>query len=441
MSLSTTGLNRLKNGSGSHTIEHNSGLLVRCGAANTNQSHRIIGKTRLPHKGKQYPIYDVSLGIWGKDFTDKEQIINEWNKRKEWALENNCDIREYGKKRIADKTETFKEICDQYLKENPRNLKETSLRTTRDRLNQITKLLPEGILINQFEGEKGRKLILKYVIEPKINAENPSKYQAKRFRGVLKQIFNYALRYCKIKESEVPNLYLPFPFEDGITEKRRPHLQWNEFKEEFITALNENKCDGGTLTECSVKASLLMLSRVSSIVRLQWDWIKNVDPDSGEIHPVNAKNKKYISCFVIPPETKGLKRQKKKIDEGNAEPHYIPITTEMKKLLQKIKKITGNQKNVFWSPNAKGFINEETPNDHLRNLGFKARQCIHGFRHVATTSARNIGGLNIQMVSKTIGHLDQTGSISNYDLSLCIKERKEVLEWWNQELVNQGLEI
>ena len=160
MSLSTTGLNRLKNGSGSHTIEHNSGLLVRCGAANTNQSHRIIGKTRLPHKGKQYPIYDVSLGIWGKDFTDKEEIIKEWNKRKEWALENNCDVRDYGKKRIADKTETFKEVCDQYLKENPRNLKETSLRTTRDRLNQITKLLPEGILINQFEGEKGRKLIL-----------------------------------------------------------------------------------------------------------------------------------------------------------------------------------------------------------------------------------------------------------------------------------------
>ena len=45
------------------------------------------------------------------------------------------------------------------------------------------------------------------------------------------------------------------------------------------------------------------------------------------------------------------------------------------------------------------------------------------------------------MVSKTIGHLDQTGSISNYDLSLCIKERKEVLEWWNQELVNQGLKF
>ena len=81
----------------------------------------------------------------------------------------------------------------------------------------------------------------------------------------------------------------------GIKEKRRPHLQLNEFKEEIIPALNENKCDGGTLTECSVKASLLMLSRVSSIVRLQWDWIKNVDPDSGEIHPVNAKNKKYIS--------------------------------------------------------------------------------------------------------------------------------------------------
>ena len=83
---------------------------------------------------------------------------------------------------------------------------------------------------------------------------------------------------------------------------------------------------------------------------------------------------------------KRFKETEEKIDEGNAEPHYIPITREMQKLLQKIKRITGNQKNVFWSPNAKGFINEETPNDHLRNLGFKGRQCIHGFRHVATTS-------------------------------------------------------
>ena len=88
-----------------------------------------------------------------------------------------------------------------------------------------------------------------------------------------------------------------------------------------------------------------------------------------------------------------------------------------------------------------GLIKTTRNYSNLRNLGFKGRQCIHGFRHFSTTSARNIGGLNIQMVSKTIGHLDQTGSISKYDLSLCIKERKEVLEWWNQELVNQGLEI
>ena len=81
MSLSTTELNKLKNGSGTHRIEHNSGLLIRCGAAETNQSHRIIGKTRLPKKGKQYPIYDVSLGIWGKDFKDKEEVLNEWKKR------------------------------------------------------------------------------------------------------------------------------------------------------------------------------------------------------------------------------------------------------------------------------------------------------------------------------------------------------------------------
>ena len=74
MSLSTSELNKFKNGSGTHRIEHNSGLLIRCGTA-TIQSHRIIGKTRLPKKGKQYPIYDVSLGIWGKDIKDKEEVL------------------------------------------------------------------------------------------------------------------------------------------------------------------------------------------------------------------------------------------------------------------------------------------------------------------------------------------------------------------------------
>ena len=45
------------------------------------------------------------------------------------------------------------------------------------------------------------------------------------------------------------------------------------------------------------------------------------------------------------------------------------------------------------------------------------------------------------MISKTIGQLDQSGSIGNYDESLRLKERKEVLKWWNKELIKEGLKL
>ena len=169
-----------------------------------------------------------------------------------------------------------------------------------------------------------------------------------------------------------------------------------------------------------------MLSRVSSIVRLRWDWIETVDG---------------IDCFVVPPEIKGLKRRKTNIDRGNAIPHHIPITLEIQKLLKKIKKITGNQKYVFWSPNSAGHLSEETPNRRLENMDYKGKQCIHGFRHVATTAGGDLKQIDRQMISKTIGQIDKSGSISNYNESLRLKERKDVLRWWNKQLVREGLKI
>ena len=74
-------------------------------------------------------------------------------------------------------------------------------------------------------------------------------------------------------------------------------------------------------------------------------------------------------------------------------------------------------------------------------MGYQGRQCIHGFRHVATTAGGDFGSLDRQMISKAIGQLDQSGSIGNYDESLRLKERKKVLQWWNRELIKKGLKI
>ena len=277
--------------------------------------------------------------------------------------------------------------------------------------------------MNEFGGEEGRKLIYNHALKPKVNACR--KYQAKRFKILLGQVFKWALdEYSSLKSyDDLPTLERKFAFEKNIITSPRPHLEWGEFRKEFIPDLNK---DGNDLVGLSVKASLLMLSRVSSIVRLQWDWIETVNG---------------IECFVIPSEIKGLKRRKTNIDRCNAIPHHIPITVEIQKLLKKIKKITGNQKYVFWSPNSAWHLSEETPNRRLENMDYKGKQCIHGFRHVATTAGGDLKQIDRQMISKTIGQIDKSGSISNYDESLRLKERKDVLRWWNKQLVREGLKI
>jgi len=419
MTLSTEEIYQLPQDGRLHTIEKS--LHAKTGRSG-KQSTRIIGKTRIPYRGRGHQSYEVALGIWGKDYFRKEEIIVEWEKRKSWAIANNCRVTNYGK-RADNKAKSLEYIFKKYIAENPKLNNPYSLYNTENRLNQILNLLPDGALVNEFSGEMGRKKIYRYVIEPK---ENEGKNTtAKRYRGLLRQVFIWAFNKCLLDDASfLPSLDRPFPFEDRIVEKKRPHLKWIDFKSEFIPDLNKAKNDD--LVGLSVKASLLMLSRVSSIVRLEWNWLKEVDG---------------IKCFEIPPETKGVKRKYKKIMDQSAIPHHVPITSEMDIILQKLKKITGYQKYVFWSPNSKGHLCEETPNGRLRDMGYRGRQCIHGFRHVATTAGGDLKGINRQIISKTIGQLDQSGSIANYDESLRLMERKEVLEWWNKQLITEGLKI
>ena len=50
-------------------------------------------------------------------------------------------------------------VFQDYIQQNPENCKEESLYTSKNRLDQIIKLLPDGVLVNESGGEEGRKLI------------------------------------------------------------------------------------------------------------------------------------------------------------------------------------------------------------------------------------------------------------------------------------------
>ena len=68
--------------------------------------------------------------------------------------------------------------------------------------------------------------------------------------------------------------------------------------------------------------------------------------------------------------------------------HFIPHMPQLEVLMNNLWVINGHQEYVFWSANkgSNPYLSSQTPNDHLKNHGFKGKQDAHGFRHVVTNA-------------------------------------------------------
>ena len=383
------------------------------------QSKRFVGKTRIcSPSGK---LYAVPLGVWGKDFSSPEEVLRKWSEMKTWGKENNLDLRRYRDRlNIIKKEIPLSEVCDLFLQWKSEHVKLTTYTTTKNRLNQILRYLPEGILIDSFSGQDGKRFILEKVCRPSIGKGNP--YTAKRHRRLLNQVFDYAVDEGLLDPQKLPyRLDKAFPFERNIKSNPHPHLSWDVFRKEFIPVLNANPCNASRLTDLSTKALLMTLTRASVVVKMQWDWYDE-----------------ETNCWVIPSDTEGLKR---KLDDVSND-HYIPNTLQLNSLMNNLRAINGDQKYVFFSP-YKGnnpFLSKQTPNDHLINLGYQGKQDAHGFRHVAATALGEVG-FDEDMVSRCLGHLENKGVIKHYDFAKRLHKRKEIHECWNQLLIKEGLRI
>ena len=382
---------------------------------------RFVGMSRIGlSKGKRP--YKVPLGFWGDDFTKPSEVLRKWEEIKSWGLKNNCDLRKFGdRNNLRDKETTLNEVCDLFLQWKSGHVKPSTYTTIKNRLNQILRYLPDGILVDDFPGQDGRRFILERVCSPSIGKGHP--YTAKRHRRLLNEVFKYAVEQTLLHPDQLPyRLDLPYPFEKNIKSGSHPHLPWDQFRNEFIPILNANPCNASRLTELATKALMMTLTRASVVVSMEWDWYDQ-----------------RTNCWVIPSETEGLKR---KFDDVSND-HYIPNTPQLEVLMNNLHSINGNQKYVFFSP-YKGknpYLSKQTPNDHLINLKYQGKQDAHGFRHVATNALVDIARKDKEMVSRCLGHLNNEGAIGHYDFAKRLDERKEIHECWNQLLIDEGLRI
>ena len=387
---------------------------------------RFVGMSRigLP-KGKRP--YKVPLGFWGTDFKKPSEVLQKWEEMKRWGKENNCDLRKYGERLNLNKSETtLEEVFNKFYEWKKQHIKDSD-GTYRNRLNQILNYLPDGMLVDELAGYEGTQLIKEIVLNPSIAKGHPK--QAMRHRRFLNNIFDYAVADRLIHPDRIPfQLNKPFPFEANLPkEEPHPHLSWDECRSKLIPDLNQNHCNADRLVDLATKAVLLMPTRVSAVVSMEWSWL---DADK--------------KCWVIPADTTGVKRS----FGDTTNDHYIPHTPQLETLMNALYAINGKQKYIFFSPykGSNPYLSKQTPNDHLKNLGYgkngiRGKQDAHGFRHLATNTLVDEGGFDEKMVSRCLGHLHNDGAIGHYDFAERIQQRREIHEYWNQLLIKEGLRI
>ena len=401
------------------SVQKNSGLSLIV-ENEKNQCKRFEGLIR--HNKK---LIHVPLGVFGNDIKTQQHLnslLKTWDDIKDWVKTTGNHPKDYFRKDELLKSQvTLKELFDDFLEHYKVSRSNRTYVDRKNKFNQIIKFLGEETSVSDLEWDRGgRKKIRTFLKTIKSRGKH---YHTIRIRSLLNQCFQYGERNQLFTRGQNP-CSEPFDFESvGYEPKNNPSIKWEEVPELFEKI---NSSTNSIITLSSFKLYLLTCIRVSVIVSMKWDWINEEE-----------------NMIVVPPDTEGLKRILNRKNNSEYE-HYIPLTEEMKKILNTMKGISGNEEYVFWTPKCKKYPhqNPETINRFLHRLGYKDKLTGHGWRSVVVTSGQEVGGFERDIIKRQIGQTEhRSGSIGSYDKTQFLPERRKFLEWWSKELVNQGLKI
>ena len=407
------------------------GLIVIVESIKKGGGKYFAGRMRNPLTKKQT---EYSIGVFGEKPTqfDPEEAMEEWLKVKKWAYENMRDPNEFKRSHIQKHLErkTLVEVIGEFLELRREEVKQTTLKEYRDKLNMVMDLIGGETPVEELEWSNGNgKLIVESALG---KIANGTKWDLEnRCRYLLHRTFKYAEGKGYIKRGENPVETNRDNIKIADSTEHHPALEWEKVPQ-LLKDIELNRCNTHKQTVLATKLQFLTSLRSGALTRLEWDWI---DFDN--------------ELITIAGTTSGLKRKKGKNDHI---PHLVPITHEIKKILLQIKEFnfwgTSNSlselaKYVFLPIKKSRFphLDPSAPNNYLRNLGYKNIQRAHGLRTVAQTVGVDLLKVEADVVSRQLGHLPEGKVRQAYDRSTRIEERREYLEKWGSLLVENGLVV
>ncbi|MTG03955.1 tyrosine-type recombinase/integrase [Klebsiella pneumoniae] len=218
----------------------------------------------------------------------------------------------------------------------------------------------------------------------------------KKTRQACRQIFTYAIITGRAEHNPVSDLAgaLKSP-----KQQHYPHLLVDQIPD-FLRALSEYS--GSTITRNATR--LLMLTGLRTIELRASEWV-DIDFDKG--------------VWNIPAERMKMRR-----------PHLVPISTQVRELLEEIHQLTGRGKYVFPGRNDAGKpMSEASINQVIKRIGYDGKATGHGFRHTMSTILHE-QGYNTAWIETQLAHVDKNSIRGTYNHAQYLDGRREMLQWY-----------
>lgn len=228
-------------------------------------------------------------------------------------------------------------------------------------------------------------------------------YTACRLREICGQVFRYAVATGRAEDN--PAAHLLGAMSKPATKHRPAITERREFGG-FLRALRE-ATDSDPLTRHAAYFAMLTFVRAQEFRYARWeeiDW-----------------------------QAKEWKVPAKRMKSGKHLPaHTVPLSRQTILLLEDLHNLTGHTPYLF--PKAKGYgseevISENTVGNMLNKMGYKGRQCVHGFR----ASARSIlseQGWSREAMERQLDHKERDGTVAAYARSEHLSERRKMMQAW-----------
>ena len=377
-------------------------------------------------KGR-YKNSEVQIGKFGTSFNEfsLKSAHSEWEKIKSWSVKTKQSVSKYKNhqtQKIEKESHTLKEAIDFYLSDGLDVIPFT-LQTYKNQLNNrvLGNLSPHTTLKELEWDNGGREIITKVIQQIKKEARGNGVDQSERCQELLNAVFNFAIENGWMTRGQNPATKFK---RKRSRENHHPTLNWNEVPK-LIADINLNRCNSHIQTVLATKFLLMTFLRTGALARLEWEWI--IEKDG-------------IECFEIPGKTHGLKRRK---DVNDHIPHYVPLTKEMRGILEICSQLSDGNKFVFQPIRQSRYphLDPESPNNYLKNLGYSDKQRAHGWRRTARTYAIDLLGCDSDVIKRQMGHLPDNKVDRAYDRSLRLKDRKKLMDDWCKLLTENGLKI